>query len=715
MAPKPPPGTFRLYPYANPPLTAGKYTVSGEVTGLPGTVEPLQAAIDITAPRFTLPPDQVLSTFPPASARGAFTSRLPQIVVRRRTLPWERSEFAADGRRLSDLTPEQRRTTTPRPWLALVLIAEGEGSLLSDVPVADSTTAGTTLADPTDIDVPKTTCLELPESVVTAVFPALEDLPSLVHVREVDLNDTELALGDDDGWMAVVLCNRLPQANTSYTVCLINVEGQYDELPTDPPVAEEYDPTIRVVDMGQLELAVEGYAFSSDAEVMGTTTIHSLAFDDRLDETSEIEGVTGDAASAALASGPDLVGEARDLAPRTSKAAASTGSGWSTAVALPTAAGAAAVQSTKSAATADLGALGSGLTVYLPWHLVERTLRFPVLASWSFYCTDAGDFQYLAENVNSRLLGHIPTGPETPDGEPLPPGTTPPGLPAEPPSARPLPLVAATGHVATAHETRRGSETTAWFRGPLVPDPVDRPGPRPDGRYPLAHHADQLRRVSPDGLEDLSYAAGFEIGRLLALSRPGFVTALNQWRRQRFAAATTAALGEHLAAQAPGILGELFRLADPFVDRDWVTAELPGPPPPEDPRAAAGVGRRFVRGLLSAFGDEPTDLAPARPLADPGFAVDDPGAVFSKGRDARLTRGLALPDEIGLAARAARGRATSDVAERLWGAPVAAAPRDAEADLAAARASLEELAGRLADATERSRRRSRGRRRREES
>jgi hypothetical protein len=713
MAPKPPPGTFRLYPYANPPLTAGKYTVTGDVSGLPGAVESLQTALDITAPRFALPPDQVLSTFPPASARGAFTSRLPQIVVRRRTLPWERSEFTADGRPLSGLTPEERRTTTPRPWLALVLIAEGEGSLVTDVPVADCTTSGTTLVDPTDADVAKGTCLEVPESVVTAVFPALEDLPSLVHVREVDLNDTELALGDDDGWMAVVLCNRLPQASTSYTACLVSVEGQYGNLPTNPPVAEQYDPRVAVVDIGQLQLAVEGYAFSADAEVMGTTTPF-FALEGTLGVA--VEGVGDDDAPAALPAAAETLGEAGTVSAHTSRAAASTGSGWSASVAASSTAAASAAHSLKSAATSDLTALGSGLSVYMPWYLLERTLRFPVLASWSFYCTDAGDFQYLAQNVSSRLLGHVPSGPETPDGVPLPPGTEPPGLPAEPPSARPLPLAAATGHVATAHTTRRGQETTAWFRGPLVADPVDRPGPRPpeegepdELRYPLAHHADQLRRVSPDGQEDLSYAAGFEIGKLLALSRPGVVTALNQWRRQRFAAATTAALGKRLAGLAPAALGELFGLADPIVDREWVTSELPGPPVPEDPRAAAGVGRRFVRGLLAAFGEEPTDLAPARPLADPGFVVDEPGAVFGKGRDARLARGLALPDDSGLAARAAGGRGTDEVAERLWGAPVASAPRDPEADLAAARAALEDLAGRLAAATEQRARSRKGR------
>lgn len=674
MPPLPPPGTFRLYPYANPPLTAGAYTITGEVTGLPGTVEPLQAALDVTAPRFALPPDQLLSTFPPASARGAFTSRLPQVVLRRRTLPWERSAFAADGRALSTLPPEERAKATPRPWLALVLIAEGEGSLLSDVAVADCTTAGASIPNPSDVDVPKSTCLEVPESVVAKVFPALEDLHSLVHVREVDLGDTELAMGDDDGWMAVVLCNRLPQANTSYTACLVNLEGQYGELPVNPPVAPEYDPTIHVVDLGALGALVQQYAVSADAPVMGTTT-------------TTVE--TG-----ALQPGP-----AEAFTQKASTTKAPTGSGWSSRLleSSSTAAISGVQRSVSTAATYDVAAVGSGLSVYLPWHLLERTLRFPVLASWSFFCTDAGDFQYLAQNVSSRLLGHIATGPETPDGEPLPPGTEPPGLPAEPPSPRPLPLVTATGHVATAHATRLGERTTAWFRGPLVPGPVDRAGARPDGRYPLAHHADQLRRVSPDGQEDLSYAAAFEIGRLLALSRPSVVAALNQWRRQRFAAATTAALSEHLAKAVPEVLGELFRRADPITDRVWEVEGLPGPPPPEDPRRAAAVGRRFVRGLMSALGEAPDELAPVRPLADPGFAVDEPGAVFRKGRDARLARGLALPEDIGAGPPRAGDADGGALAGRLWGAPVATAASDLEADLAAARAGLEDLAGQLAE------------------
>src|SRR5215218_7708001 len=147
MPPALPPGTFALHPYAEPPLRAGSYALTGEVGGMPGAVRTMASKVDVVAPRFTLPPDQILGTFPPAGARGSFTSRLPQIVIRRRTLPWERS---------TDLDA----ATAPTPWLALVLVAEGEGQLLTDVNVADCVTPGVTLTG--ERDVPKSACLEVP-------------------------------------------------------------------------------------------------------------------------------------------------------------------------------------------------------------------------------------------------------------------------------------------------------------------------------------------------------------------------------------------------------------------------------------------------------------------------------------------------------------------------------------------------------------------------
>ncbi|HEU4757283.1 MAG TPA: hypothetical protein VFS72_11505 [Agromyces sp.] len=658
MTAKPPPGTFKLFPYAKPPLPAGRYTVTGRIDDLPGAVEELRSAVDVTAPRFHLPPDQVLSTFPPASSRGAFATRLPQVVLRRRTIPWERSAPVGAGR-------------TPEPWLALVLIAESEGNLRSDVPVEDAVTDFGRLPDPTDRDVPKTTSLEVPRSVVRKVFPAREDLPFLCHVRLVDLADTELALGDDDGWMAVVLCNRLPQAGTKYTACLVNLEGQLDALPTDPPVADGFRPGELAFDVNRIATAVRGVSFSADAAGMG------------------LGGHVGEGVSA-----PRVI----PAATSSSAGASWTGSaklGAASAAAESTAQEALAAQASRAGASGISGISGiaAEYRVALPFHLVEPTLRFPVLAHWSFVCEGDDDFQRLADAVSSRLLGHVATEPELPDGGPAPAVRG----DVEAPSNRPLPLVLPTGHVATAHETRVGGRGTAWFRGPLIPEPAERAGAREDGRLPLAHHADQLRRVTPDGLEDLTYAAAFEIGRLLALSRPSVVAALNRWRRERFAAATTASVAEEVVGALPGHLRGLLTRPDPVLDARRITSgePFPGPGRPDE-LGAAGTGRRFARGILSVLGEDPGDVA-AR-VAEPagGFAAADP-AVFATGRADRIAAGLGL-DGLGLEGLDV---ATPDAAAKLWGVAAPLIERDPQRDRASARADLEDLAGALAEAAAR--------------
>ena len=113
----------------------------------------------------------------------------------------------------------------------------------------------------------------------------------------------------------------------------------------------------------------------------------------------------------------------------------------------------------------------------------------------------------------------------------------------------PLELVD-TGHVGLAQRTRRGDSVRAWYRGPFVPHPTD---DAPAQRLPLAHAADQLRIVIPDGREDLSLASAFEIGRLLALANPNMVAALLRWRQLHYATvrrttiwkANAALLGAH--------------------------------------------------------------------------------------------------------------------------------------------------------------------------
>ena len=91
--------------------------------------------------------------------------------------------------------------------------------------------------------------------------------------------------------------------------------------------------------------------------------------------------------------------------------------------------------------------------------------------------------------------------------------------------------VVETGHTGLAHRTRHGDQVRSWYRGPFVPHPTTDP---PGGRLPLAHSADQLRIIVPDGREDVSIAAAFEIGRLLALARPSMIAALMRWRQDGY-------------------------------------------------------------------------------------------------------------------------------------------------------------------------------------
>lgn len=640
----PAPGTFRLYPFAEPPVPAGEYVLTGDVSGLPGGVEQLRAAVRITAPRYTMPPDQILSTFPPAGSRGAFGTRLPQIVLRRRTLPWERSP---------DL--DQDVTTTPTPWLALVLLAEGEGQLQTDVDVKDTVTPGVSIGD--DADVPKGTCAEIPASVVGKVFPTRDDLPMLCHMREVDLADTELALGDDDGYMAVVLGNRLPQPGVRYLACLVNLEGQYDRLPVipDAQLVLRYIPAGAVYDIGAQLRATYGDQVSYDTAAMGLLPQ---------------AGFSAARPQAAPSAGAGPVVESAH------GAAARTGSAWAVTAA------AAAPQKADTTATAKMK-LADGFSYpvrgSLVGQLADPVLRFPVLAYWSFTCDDGGDFQYLAERVQVRMLGHVVTGPETPDGDDYAPGDSQPRITPEPPPTRPLPLVTPTGHVQLDHLSREGEPSPAWFRGPLAPAAVPRAEPPAPGEPPpMAHHADQLRRVTPDGQEDLGYAAAFETGRLLALSQPGVAGALARWRAQAYGAARVQQVVSDAMSSLPAPVAAGLGAADPLTDPALATR----------PRT---LGARASRALVGVLGADPAAaFGPARPVADPGNAAGPLAAVHAQGTAGLLT-GLAVP---GVAAGSDPATLLSQLsvapAVAVTGTPPAAAGQaPAAARIAALRASLE--------------------------
>ena len=501
------PGFFELYSSARPPLPAGPYTATStqELVATPPHDGPVTIPVDdtafhlhIDAPRYAMPPEQILSTFPPSGAEGDWRERLPQIVLKRRTLPWERNPT---------FNPQLPFETAP-PWLALVVLADGEGQLSTDVDPSLCVSGDVDLGP--DADVPKGRFLEVSKDIVEKVFPCRDELDLLCHVRKVDLNDTELALGDDDGYLAVVLSNRLPQPAPpaqsgqepqplKYTAYLINLEHQLDKLLPTEPNPKLFFNTLEVAALVNEQFLAPAPEASLDqiAMQLGPATAISHSFG---------AAPTGRAASAASTG---------VVSYETSHGLQAEASAWATGPVKRTAQG-----SDDLAVAADYRhGLNDGILAVL-----SPTYRFPVLVSWDFTCTAQGGFERLMNDLDVGLLGTL--------GEDQPP---------------PIPEVAPTGHVALSHRTRRGEPARSWYRGPLTPQPTERVMPV-GGELALAHTGDQLRRVVPDGREDISLAALFEIGRLLALNKPTLVAALMQWRRELFGAARARELAEQLSA-----------------------------------------------------------------------------------------------------------------------------------------------------------------------
>lgn len=493
------PGFFELYSTARPALPAGAYTAVGDQQLVAQTphdgaqtvpIDDADFHFVVDAPRYQMPPDQILSTFPPAGSAGDWRERLPQIVLKRRTLPWERNP-----------DPVHAPETSP-PWLALVVLAEGEGTLVSDVDPLQCVSAGVDLG--TEADVPLGKYLEVSKDIVDKVFPCRDELDLLCHVRKVDLSDTELALGDDDGFLTVVLSSRLPQPTPptvagqpaqplKYTAYLVNLEKQLDKLlPTEPAPALFYN-TLEATSLVDVELLAPA----------PNATVDQVAM--RLGPASA--SLTGKTALARQAG-------ATGVAPfQASRGIEDKAGAWQTG---PSAVGVSTSKDLVVTRGYKAGA-GTGLT-----SVVAAKLRFPVLVSWDFTCTADGGFERLMNSLHVGLLGTV-------DEADAPPGLE----------------VAATGHVGLDHRTRRGEATRSWYRGPLTPQPTVR-AEAVDGVLTLANTGDQLRKVVPDGREDISLAALFEIGRLLTLNKPTLVAQLMQWRRDLFGAARARELAQAL-------------------------------------------------------------------------------------------------------------------------------------------------------------------------
>jgi hypothetical protein len=211
-------------------------------------------AFCVSGPRYTLPPDDLASIFPPADACGNFGQQLPHVVLSKQGLPWERNIFDDDPAK----TPQT-------PWMAVLLFVAGEEidgkpALRSPADVEVNRTMTATLSarrfkdhktEQPDVVWPdfapnwyeeqvldSTNCnvIDVSGTAFRLLTPSREDLRWLAHVRKVDpsAKDTAVLKISPRGTYSVIVGKRLPTARTDRPVRhiahLVSLEGWQDYI-----------------------------------------------------------------------------------------------------------------------------------------------------------------------------------------------------------------------------------------------------------------------------------------------------------------------------------------------------------------------------------------------------------------------------------------------------------------------------------------------------
>lgn len=180
----------------------------------------------------------------------------------------------------------------------------------------------------------------------------------------------------------------------------------------------------------------------------------------------------------------------------------------------------------------------------------HETVSVVSLSSWSFDCAaERRDLQVILEAVEPAGLAL-----ETRSSPKRNPGITDAALRA---GAVPVEMRLATGE-----------RTAGWYHGPLGVT-----AHRPVLQLPARRPEELLHTETGTGMADLSYAAAWELGRLLALSVPEVGGPLYQWKRQLAHAGHLA--GGHAAA--PELHDDEAAAVSPlFTLHDWFETALAG-------------------------------------------------------------------------------------------------------------------------------------------
>ncbi len=172
----------------------------------------------VVGPRFNIDSNLIHSVFPPKGSLGEYSNILPHVIIDRSTLPWERRIDSSEDKK------------TSASWLALLLFSCDEmknvdvksmslADLQADVSKSGTPQFPTFTFETSDQSGDLLNVIDVPKALLEAILPRKENIKLLSHVRISSEENSEYA---------IVLGNRLPQANTGSIVHLVSLENRTD-------------------------------------------------------------------------------------------------------------------------------------------------------------------------------------------------------------------------------------------------------------------------------------------------------------------------------------------------------------------------------------------------------------------------------------------------------------------------------------------------------
>ncbi|MDV3457683.1 hypothetical protein RZN05_11860 [Sphingomonas sp. HF-S4] len=486
-----------------PGLEAGVYELSVQQqffdsSGTPINSEELATLtrrFGVQGPRYSLPANVINAEYPPLGTAGGYSSSIAHVVLNQEKLPWIRTPYLPGGEpevEIRHYTATYGGTAHPitydddkASWLAVILITTGD---LDGADPATLITAGTAA----DL-APDTMQMQGPGTTTVAGKLPADHYSIFSYMLEPGLAPKDGIIDPGVGYTSDEPCSfaDIPAA-------LFNrIAPSLDDL--------QMMAHVRAVEMDSKPI--------QDNDSVSATESYGIVVGNRLPQTTPPTQVPP-----AAQTGPAV---GRNLA---------------------------LLVSLESMQNALRGYPATGYYAKSVVPAPSGTVRLPVLYQWDFtsWQDTSFDFEHILKGLNGRDASAPNSGPKVPNPlmrRPDPPAyATPNDLQTIAQQMLELgytPMNQLTRVPDTADTDDQAIQLVSWYRGPLAPFAVANTlefltgsVSAPQDQTELIYSADQLLRFDPNvGMYDVSYAAAWQIGRLVALQDKSFSLALYRWKK----------------------------------------------------------------------------------------------------------------------------------------------------------------------------------------